>query len=366
MPQYKEVDDHIRERFEEALNQLESVLKPEVYQTLVEHISTVKQQNRGNTSTAHTTARSTHPPEPMDITINSIASSSTRRHELGHTLADAYGYDTSSEASQRAQNKSNYSRWPQFSFGNKDSPAERFMLSAYGELDELTRHEIDEFDEDRCDTFVVDDTYVHPNGYRPQADTKINRQTKQRMGYTDPFMDTMVDVTPHFTTGTRTISRSDVELIDRYELTPGLGAVTGADEPERSGFARVMQEVNRHWYKAATLVRKRGEKRERGKRMAPRGASSSYYLMNAHEYFAELTAVMTEENYTDINRLLDECPDLVLAYDHVLLDSHEIRARCEVCGDHSKDWDTSAWGFDKNHTDESCPADDACVVIEHV
>ena len=317
MPDYKAVDEDLEVAFEDVWEAHEKYLKPEVFEKLDDHLEEVKGYNRGRKSTAYTTRRSKPLSNSMSIRLQNDASFSVIAHELGHTLADAFGFDTTSEATERASNKTNYSRWPQFSFGKKDSPVERFMFRNYGALHNLTRHTVDpSMQEDlakHADIFDIDGEYYETHTYQFTA----NNHEKKR--FCDPtIQDDMLAMKHLSGDPTKDVSLSDdIKLIDRYELTPGLG------DGSWTGFEKVMAEVNSPWHQAVLLVRKRGEKRKRGMMMSPQGKRKSYYVMNAHEYFAELHSTLLNEQTmgrdTNTRRLRKYCPDLVDAYmEHII------------------------------------------------
>lgn len=334
MPEFNDVaEESMQERFGNMWESHQELLRDEVFEALDEHISTIEGYNRGHTSSADMVSRDGPTSSRIRLTIQNSASKRVICHELGHALIDSQGIDATQEATDRACNKSNYSRWPQFSFGKKDSPCERFMLRRYGDLPDLTRTELTEDDleyiEGRSDIFYIDDrsmSWFEPFGYKYASD---RREYKR---YEDPFLREAGELVGVRVTGINgggptnltpgASEHKDVYIVDRYELTPGLEAsITDAEEESWSDpIDELVYYVNRYWYEAVTMVRKRGETRELGKKKAPKGASSSYYLMNANEYFAELHALMMRhEQGADwsgqhVDRLREHCPGLVEAY----------------------------------------------------
>lgn len=321
MPEFTEASEGLEETFDEVWELHRDVLPSDAFEALDDHLDEIEGYNRGHTSTAYTKMRKGPNSGPMKLRLQNNAFRSTHYHEMGHALADALGYDTSQEATDRACNKTNYSRWPQFSFGKKDSPCERFMMRRYGDLPDLPR--ITDFDmediEGRADLFFKDDKWWEPYGYKYATDRRENKR------YHDPFSETSVKTCPLDTGSTRHIDESqfgdDAELVDRYKLTPGLTEVLSEDhQVEWSGFDSVMYQVNKHWHEAVTLVRKRGDARERGQNKCIRN-DKSYYLMNCHEYFAELHSKMmlaetgSDSAEDDIERLRESCPGLIETYE---------------------------------------------------
>lgn len=328
MPEFDaQVETSLESTFDEVWEHHREHLKPSVFEELDDHLGEVNGTNRGQKSTASTTARKGGSSDTMSIKLQNDASFRITCHELGHVLMDAFGYDCTQEATNRANNKSNYTRWPQFSFGKKDSPCERFMFRRYDDLDDLPTMEVETFDDldGRSDFFWIDghwyeaDTY----GYAPDRretkrfqDPMIRRgskcagiEVKQVSGYTS-----------------RDVRDTVPQPVNRYLLTPGLAGILGEEEPNWSGMEELLRQVNGHWYEAITLVRKRGSERERGQNMAPQGKRSSYYVMNAHEFFTETHASMmrllngdtTGNRY--VTRLKEYCPGLIEAYDKALLE----------------------------------------------
>lgn len=325
MVEYSSAANSMKDRFDAVWDEHERRLEPEVFQELDEHIDEVEGKNRGKTSSAMTSACDGPPFEPISLSIQNDASSRIIRHEIGHLLMDAHGIDATQEATDRASNKQNYDRWPQFSFGNKDSPPERFMFRRYGALSDIDLEDVTSFEyhEDRSDIFRYNDGWWETNTYR----YTMNKHERKR--YKDPIV-WGTDVTPEYcgikvcklgTSHSKTVNDVDeLQVANRYQLTPGLSTALGHDqEPDWEGLNKLVYELNRHWYDAVTKVRKRGEKRREGMKKSPRGPAKSYYVMNAHEFFAELHAVMMGEHMECIDRIERYCPGLIKAYEDVIL-----------------------------------------------
>lgn len=321
------VDQEAKSKFKQVLDEHRGYLKSDVFEQLMSGFEDVEGSNKGNTSTVTCKAKNGPGASKPKLKIINNHPKSVMRHELGHILMDSMGFDGTQEATTRANNKNDYSQWPRFSFGKKDSPVERFLFRRYGDLDDITRHDVDDLEElgERSDIFVVDGEYYEANTYRYSADHW------KRFAYHSAFVDNDPSTdTPSEKFKLRNISNrhdtttfgpagelncSDVQVIDRYELTPGLATILGEEEPEWSDpMHELLYQINMHWYDAITLVRCRGEKRERGMEKAPRGKAKSYYVMNTHEYFAELHAVMIGNDFGHIDRLKTACPGLVEAY----------------------------------------------------
>lgn len=340
MPEYKKASDQLEGNFEQVWSDHWEKLPDEIMEVLDDHIDTVEGNNRGKTSSASCTARDGPDAGNGELTIVNDTSESVIIHEIGHMLMDAFGLDCTQEATDRANNKTNYSRWPQFSFGKKDSPVERFMFRRYGDLPELTRHQFTDIEShaDRSDVFYIAkklQPWYEAYTYGPSDDDghwQVTRngvrrhQRHEAKSRKDPVVTKQGD--PHsfrVRRLDRSVSSIDIKpesqakVVDRYELTPGLADIIDADtQCDWNGIDRLAYEVNMHWYEAVTLVRKRGDKRTVGQRMSPKGEIKSYYLMNAHEYFAELHSVMMRDATSHIERLEEYCPNLIEAYRNVM------------------------------------------------
>lgn len=339
MPEFdSNADESLQERFDDAWEHMSDALADDIFEPLTEVLDKVDGYNRGGTSTAYMYARKGPGHTGHKIRLQNDCSESTIYHELAHMLTAAHGYDNTQEATTRANNKSNWTRWPQFSFGKKDSPVERFLMRRYHELPDIDRRTLteDDFDEleERSDIFYTSDRW-----YEAYTWQGIDSRHERRR-YVNPVVkedDEMIEmqITPLSSTAPHSFMLSeresrdytDVEIVNRWQSTPGLATILGRkeDEPNWEGLNRFMYELNTHWHEAVTLVRKRGEKRERGIAMSPRGANKSYYVMNTNEYMAELTAMMMQytldHSYSidDYERLVEHCPDLIDAYEDVLL-----------------------------------------------
>lgn len=336
MPDYSAAADSMRTKFDDAWSHQRTQMKEEVFASLDDHLAEVEGYNRGYTSTAYTGAQAGPPIEPMNLRIQNTATRRTMFHECGHALMDALGVDCTQEATDRASNKSNYSRWPQFSFGKKDSPVERFLFRRYGDLPNIGRMELTDANigstVDRSDVFYIPDkdTQWHEaHTYRFTTDQRENRR------YHDPVIwdgDEPVGIelceldSRTRSTTAKAYRDREAYIVDRYELTPGLADILDVDrEPEWKGVNRVLYQLNTHWYDAVTLVRKRGDKRERGQLKAPQGQTSSYYLMNAHEFFAETWAQLMRSRQGEkrakdnIERMRDTNPGLIEAIEEEML-----------------------------------------------
>lgn len=325
MVEFKDnVSEDLEERFTEVWDEHDDALPSEVFEALEDHVESIEGTNRGRTSSAACVAREGPEAGPITLTLQNDASKSTIRHELGHAIADSGGWDCTQEATTRANNKKNWNRWPQFSFGKKDSPVERFMFRAYGRLPDLPTVELEEWDQldGKADIFRYKDNWMETHTYRYVTGNHENKRHQDPMLYDD---DEELDGVKIRSLETSSFARDvrdmdELTLVDRYSMTPGLAHITDVEAGvEWSGFGRVMYEVNVAWFKAAMLVRKRGEKREKGIAMSPRGEGNSYYLMNAHEYFAELHAMMMGEPGDDLERLEEQVPDVIEAYENALL-----------------------------------------------
>lgn len=327
------VGDALKSRVDDVREAHSKYLTDEVWDIVDSHVSEIEGKNRGNTSSASTSARKGPDNGPMKLTLQNTASFHLTCHEYGHALMDAFGIDATQEATNRANNKNNYSRWPQFSFGKKDSPPERFMLRRYGNLPDITRHALTDLEgcDGRSDIFKIEGSWWETNCYRFSTE---HREVKR---YRDPFIrdsdgnptELRVKTLSGYTT--KHINESgSTQLVDRYKFTPGLADILDVEiQPAWSGIERVIRQVNTNWYDAVTLVRKRGNKRERGQKKAPKGKTSSYYLMNCHEYVAELHAILMDNAANgkyerDIQRLRNRCPGLVESYEDVLMDGYPL------------------------------------------
>jgi len=318
--EFQELSSSSTDKFDALWASHEEVLPDSAFQMLDEHLDIVQGKNRGKKSSAYTQTRNGLDRDGLILEIQNDALESTICHELGHAIADTMGVDTTSEATTRAGNKQNHSRWPQFSFGNKDSPPERFMLRRYMALPSLPRYDVtDAYIEtqasSRADMFYLDDEFYEALTYTRTA------SPHERKRHMDPVMNGGIKLRRFGDDTHAETDATDLRVVDRYRLTPGLARALGMDvyEPEFDDpFMRLVQEINAHWYEAVTLVRKRGDKRERGQKMCPK-QTKSYYLMNAHEYFAELHNTIfrniTENRYDDrVRRLETYVPDVVDAY----------------------------------------------------
>lgn len=318
------VSQGLENRVLDAWDRTEDLLPSEIFSTLDAHVDKVTGKNRGNKSSAMTVARKGPSDRKADLEIQNYASTTTIHHEIGHVLMDALGYDTTQEATTRASNKKNYSRWPQFAFCKRDSPVERFLYRRYGDLDHLPTHPVNP-DEliGRSDIFVYDGSYYEAHTWQI-----ADFDDHDRKRYTDPIMyksdEPVGIVLTRLGNGTTLrvgesyqTSMDDIEMVNRYALTPGLQTITKDMSESWAGLNMFVYELNTTWYRAIQLVRKRDERRERGQLMAPRGKRKSYYLMNVHEYFAELHAIMMTDERQSINRLEKYAPKLITLYNEV-------------------------------------------------
>lgn len=342
MPEFDtSASDHVQSRYDEMIELHERYVDPEITRSLKDHITKVKGKNRGKKSYANTRARKGPAKiDGMTIEVQNSVTKNTLLHEMGHGLIDSMGYDASQEATDRANNKSNYSRWPQFSWGKKDSPVERFMLRRYGDLEEIRRIPFTDIEhhEDRSDIFWIgghDPPWYETHCYRLSEERNVRGQRHEKKRYMSPVIKRNDDLyairvqqlSSHISSLDIRPEKPDVdvEVVDRYELTPGLTDVLDEDHQiEWSGFDRLVYEVNRAWHEAAVLVRKRGDKRERGMKMTPAGKSKSYYLMNTHEFLAELHSRMllytAEGRYEDaVERMREYIPHVIEAYEEEVL-----------------------------------------------
>lgn len=329
MPEFgRQVEEGTQEDFSKVWENTKQNLKQSLFEQLDDHLDTVKGSNKGRTSRAGTVAyKGPEDDTDREITLINDCSSRIKHHELGHMLMDSLGFDNTQEATNRANNKKNYSRWPQFSFGKKDSPPERFMFRRYGDLEQISRHEVTE--EliknlgDQSDIFYV------PGGSTEwyEADTYgFSSGNRERKRHIDPFVwadGEIVAIRAKPLSGHSSIEirpEKEAYMIDRYELTPGLAHIKGQDPRSWSNqLYELLYQINTHWYEAVTKVRKRGDTREKAKKKSPRGDRKSYYLMNTHEFFAELHAIMMTDDTDDIERLRTHNPGLIEAYEDAII-----------------------------------------------
>jgi hypothetical protein len=284
--EYDNTSDALESKVEAVMHVCEDVYSDDVYASLEEHIKGIEGTNRGNTSSAFMHTRELKS-SPIMLKLQNSVSTTTLFHEIGHALAGALGYDCSQEATERATNKSNWSRWPQFSFGKKDSPRERFMLRRYGHIDDVEKLQVADIEAhaERSDLFWYRNAWLEPCGYQYVH----NRGEHKR--YVDPMVaDGVMDVTSvgsSINPSTTITNEDDVQVANRYELTPGLDS-RDWENPIRA----LVAEINKQWFECVTLVRKRGDAREEGILKSPGGERASYYVMNANEFFAEINAKM--------------------------------------------------------------------------